>query len=83
MSKLLILARGDGRNYKHLDGRSILKDLPIDTVVFTDKANAAHFEGLGGNLVLVTKAPIEHVIAFARERGWKHIRLVSAAHSRS
>lgn len=47
MSKLLILARGDGRNYKDLRGHSILKDLPIDAVVFTDKANAPHFQGLG------------------------------------
>jgi predicted dithiol-disulfide oxidoreductase (DUF899 family) len=38
-----------------------------------------HFEGLGGNLVVVTRAPIEDVAAFAREKGWKHVRLVSAA----
>lgn len=38
-----------------------------------------HFEGLGGNLVIVTRAPIEDVIIFARERGWKNTRLVSTA----
>ena len=38
-----------------------------------------HFEGLGGNLVVVTRAPIEDAAAFAVERGWKHIRLISAA----
>ena len=38
-----------------------------------------HFEGLGGKLVIVAKAPIERVAAFARERGWRHARLVSAA----
>ena len=38
-----------------------------------------HFEGLGGNLVIVTRAPAEVVAAFARERGWKNTRLVSAA----
>ena len=38
-----------------------------------------HFEGLGGNLVVVARAPIEQVAAFAREKGWKHARLVSAA----
>ncbi|MFB9269663.1 DUF899 family protein [Bradyrhizobium erythrophlei] len=36
-----------------------------------------HFEGLGGNLAVVARAPIEQVAAFARERGWKHIRLLS------
>jgi predicted dithiol-disulfide oxidoreductase (DUF899 family) len=38
-----------------------------------------HFEGLGGNLVIVAKAPIQKVAAFARERGWKHARLLSAS----
>ena len=38
-----------------------------------------HFEGLGGNLVVVARAPIERVAAFATDKGWKHIRLVSAA----
>lgn len=38
-----------------------------------------HFEGLGGNLVIVARAPIGQVAAFARERGWKHARLLSAA----
>jgi predicted dithiol-disulfide oxidoreductase (DUF899 family) len=38
-----------------------------------------HFEGLGGNLVIVAKAPIERVMAFARDKGWKNTRLVSAA----
>jgi len=38
-----------------------------------------HFEGLGGNLAVVAKAPIEQVAAFARDKGWKHIKLLSAA----
>jgi predicted dithiol-disulfide oxidoreductase (DUF899 family) len=37
-----------------------------------------HFEGLGGNLVVVARAPIETVAAFARDKGWKHVRLLSA-----
>jgi predicted dithiol-disulfide oxidoreductase (DUF899 family) len=40
-----------------------------------------HFEGLGGNLAVVAKAPIQRVAAFARERGWKHTRLLSAANN--
>ena len=38
-----------------------------------------HFEGLGGNVAIVAKAPIDRVAAFAYERGWKHARLLSAA----
>jgi predicted dithiol-disulfide oxidoreductase (DUF899 family) len=40
-----------------------------------------HFEGLGGNLVVVAKAPIERVAAFARDKGWKNTRLLSAANN--
>jgi hypothetical protein len=52
MTKLLLLARGDGRNYTDLSGRSILSDLPVETVVFTDKANAPHFEGVGDHVTI-------------------------------
>jgi predicted dithiol-disulfide oxidoreductase (DUF899 family) len=38
-----------------------------------------HFEGLGGNLVIVARAPIERVAAFARDKGWKNVRLLSAS----
>lgn len=38
-----------------------------------------HFHGLGGNLAVVARAPIEQVAAFGRARGWRHIRLLSAA----
>ena len=39
-----------------------------------------HFEGLGGNLVVVARAPIERVAAFARDKGWRHTKLLSAEH---
>src|SRR5262245_47754503 len=38
-----------------------------------------HFNGLGGNLVIVARAPIDRVMTFGRERGWTHTRLLSAA----
>jgi predicted dithiol-disulfide oxidoreductase (DUF899 family) len=40
-----------------------------------------HFEGLGGNLVVVARAPIAQVAAFARDKGWRHVRLLSASGS--
>jgi predicted dithiol-disulfide oxidoreductase (DUF899 family) len=40
-----------------------------------------HFEGLGGNLVIVAKAPAQQLAAFASEKGWRHTRLLSAAKS--
>lgn len=41
-----------------------------------------HFAALGGNLVVVARAPIEQVDAFARDRGWKNVALLSAAGTR-
>ena len=38
-----------------------------------------HVEGLGANVVAVAKAPIEHVVAFASDHGWRHLKLISAA----
>jgi predicted dithiol-disulfide oxidoreductase (DUF899 family) len=37
-----------------------------------------HVEGLGVNVVAVTKAPIERVAAFAVHHGWRHLKLISA-----
>ena len=36
-------------------------------------------EGAGANLAIVANAPIERLAAFARDRGWKHIGVLSAA----
>ena len=37
------------------------------------------FDGSGGILAIVAKAPIERVAAFAQDRGWRHIGVLSAA----
>jgi predicted dithiol-disulfide oxidoreductase (DUF899 family) len=39
----------------------------------------AQLDGLGGKLAIVAKSPVEQVAAFARERGWQHIEVLSAA----
>src|SRR5262249_46753583 len=40
-----------------------------------------HVEGLGTNIAAVAKAPIERVAAFAEHRGWRHLKLLSAANN--
>jgi predicted dithiol-disulfide oxidoreductase (DUF899 family) len=40
-----------------------------------------HVEGLGANIAAVAKAPIEQVAAFAAHRGWRNLKLLSAAGS--
>jgi predicted dithiol-disulfide oxidoreductase (DUF899 family) len=38
-----------------------------------------HVEGLGANIAAVAKAPIERVAVFAADRGWRNLKLLSAA----
>ena len=40
-----------------------------------------HVEGLGANIAAVAKAPIERVAAFAAHRGWRNLKLLSAANN--
>ena len=64
-------------------------DLPLDEgpcpscTALLDNWDGAvpHVEGLGANVVAVAKAPIERVAEFAAWRGWRHLKLVSAAHN--
>jgi predicted dithiol-disulfide oxidoreductase (DUF899 family) len=41
----------------------------------------ADVEGLGANMAVVAKAPIERVAAFAAHRGWRNLKLLSAANN--
>lgn len=45
-------------------------------------AAAPHFEAGGGNFVVVAKAPLDRLLSVARDRGWKHVRLLSSASNR-
>ena len=40
---------------------------------------AAHLEAAGVNFAAVAKAPLDRVVAFARDRGWDQLRMLSAA----
>src|SRR5215831_12048886 len=40
-----------------------------------------HVEGLGANIAAVAKAPIERIAAFAADRGWRNLKLLSAANN--
>jgi predicted dithiol-disulfide oxidoreductase (DUF899 family) len=49
-------------------------------VALLDQLDGAvtHVEQLA-NFVVIAKAPLEHLLDFAEERGWRHLRLLSAA----
>lgn len=40
---------------------------------------APHVEASGVNMVIVAKTTLERLVGFARERGWRNLRLLSAA----
>jgi predicted dithiol-disulfide oxidoreductase (DUF899 family) len=42
---------------------------------------APHLEAAGFNFVIVAKTPLERLLTFARERGWRHQRFLSAANN--
>jgi predicted dithiol-disulfide oxidoreductase (DUF899 family) len=52
---------------------------PSCTALLDPLDGAAEHAGQHINFVVVAKAPIERVITFARERGWRHLRLLSSA----
>jgi predicted dithiol-disulfide oxidoreductase (DUF899 family) len=48
-----------------------------------DQLDAAtpHFEAGGGNFVVVAKTALENLLGVARDRGWRHVRLLSSANN--
>ena len=59
-----------------------LRDQPCPScTALADQLNAAvpHFEAAGGRFYVVAKTRIENLAALARDRGWTHLRLLSAA----
>jgi predicted dithiol-disulfide oxidoreductase (DUF899 family) len=65
-----------------LTARLALKDGPCPSctaLLDTLDGTAKHLKAAGTNFVVITKAPLERLIAFAKERGWRNLRLLSAA----
>jgi predicted dithiol-disulfide oxidoreductase (DUF899 family) len=50
-------------------------------VAFLDALDGAakHMEGAGFNFVVIAKTPLDRLTTFAKERGWRNLRLLSAA----
>ncbi len=41
-------------------------------------AAAQHFEAGGGNFAVVAKVPLDRMLGVARDRGWRHLRMISS-----
>lgn len=61
-----------------------LKDQPCPScTALLDQLNAAvpHFEAAGGNFIVMAKTALPNLLAVARDREWKNLRLISSAGS--
>jgi predicted dithiol-disulfide oxidoreductase (DUF899 family) len=54
---------------------------PSCTALLDQLDGAVEHAGEHINFVVVAKAPLERVLTFARERGWRHLRLLSSANN--
>jgi predicted dithiol-disulfide oxidoreductase (DUF899 family) len=54
---------------------------PSSTAVLDQLDGGAPRVEQKGSLVVIAKAPIDRVATFARDRGWRHLRLLSAANN--
>lgn len=75
MGKLLILASGECRDFRRLNGESILADLPFDTLIFVDRSRAHHFEDLEDPRVtvqIVCWSDQGDILRMAREAHARH-----------
>lgn len=65
--------------YSYMYGPQMSKPCPMCTAMLDSLDGAAKHAGQRVDLVVVAKSPLERIRAFARERGWKNLRLLSSA----
>lgn len=65
--------------YSFMYGPAMAKACPMCTAMLDSLNGAAPHAGQRINVVVVAKSPIQRIRAFARERGWRNLRLLSSA----
>jgi predicted dithiol-disulfide oxidoreductase (DUF899 family) len=65
--------------YNFMYGPAMEKACPMCTAMLDSLDGAARHAGQRVDVAVVAKSPIERIRAFARERGWKNLRLLSSA----
>lgn len=65
--------------YSYMYGPAMAQPCPMCTAMLDSLDGAAKHAGQRVDLIVVAKSPIERIRAFARERGWKNLRLLSSA----
>lgn len=67
--------------YNYMYGPAMAKPCPMCTSIIDSLNGAAPHAGQRVDVVVVAKSPIQRIRAFARERGWKNLRLLSSANN--
>jgi predicted dithiol-disulfide oxidoreductase (DUF899 family) len=65
--------------YSFMFGPAMAAPCPMCTSILDSLDGAAPHIAQRANLVVVAKSPIERIREFARERGWRNLRLLSSA----
>lgn len=68
--------------YSFMYGPAMAEACPMCTAMLDSLDGAARHAAQRVALVVIAKSPIEQLRAFARARGWRHLRLVSSAANR-
>lgn len=67
--------------YNFMYGPNMKRPCPMCTSIIDSMDGAARHVTQRVNLAVVAKSPIERIREFAKERGWRHVRLLSSGGS--
>ena len=67
--------------YNFMYGPKMKRPCPMCTSIIDSMDGAARHVTQRVNLAVVAKSPIERIREFAKERGWRHVRLLSSGSS--
>jgi predicted dithiol-disulfide oxidoreductase (DUF899 family) len=81
MSELFVRPKASLVVYSFMYGPKMAKACPMCTAMLDSLDGAAPHAAQRINLVVVAKSPIQRIRAYARERGWRNLRLLSSANN--
>lgn len=65
--------------YNYMYGPNMQRPCPMCTSILDAMDGSAHHVTQRVNFAVVAKSPIERILDFARQRGWRNLRLLSSA----
>jgi predicted dithiol-disulfide oxidoreductase (DUF899 family) len=80
-SELFTRANGSLAVYSFMYGQQMAAACPLCTSILDSLNGAAPHAAQRIDLVVVAKSPLARIRAFARERGWRNLRLLSSANN--